>query len=122
MSSRRDFLATLGAGSLGALAGCLGDDEIGGEWTRAGFDNRNSGYAPQHRGPGSNPTVKWSTHVPDGYNDSSPVLVDDEVYIGYASDELTGAPSKVGVRILDIETGETTGDITVTRYRDKREP
>ncbi len=114
MPSRRNFLATVAVGSLGALAGCLGDEEVRGDWPRAGFDNRNSGYAPQHQGPGSNPKVKWSTSVPEGYYASSPVLVDDRVYVGYANDEHNRGSVKVGVRVLDIETGETKDNFPVT--------
>ncbi|WP_423746294.1 PQQ-binding-like beta-propeller repeat protein (plasmid) [Haladaptatus sp. SPP-AMP-3] len=113
MPSRRDVLAAVGTGSVGLLAGCTGDDSIRGDWPRAGYDVRNSGDAPRHRGPKSNPVVKWSARIPETYNVSSPVLADDSVYVGYGNDEYSDGPTNVGIRVLDIDTGETKDDFTV---------
>lgn len=114
MPSRRDILAAVGTGSAGLLAGCTGDDSIRGDWHRAGYDDGNSGDAPRHRGPKSNPVVKWSAHIPETYTVSSPVLVGDSVFVGYGNDEFSNGAETVGVRVLDIETGERKGDFAVT--------
>ncbi|WP_231187191.1 PQQ-binding-like beta-propeller repeat protein [Haladaptatus sp. DYF46] len=122
MPSRRDVLAAVGTGSIGLLAGCTGDDPVRGDWHRAGYDDGNTGDARRHRGPKSNPVVKWSARIPETYNVSSPVLVDDSVYVGYGNDEFSSGADTVGVRVLDLETGRPKDDFEVaTSPRDATE-
>lgn len=84
---RRECLATLGVG-LGSLAGCLSRSEreserttptgqptgtatpepvdplsIDGQWSMAGYDQANTGYAPEATGPTTEPSVRWSKTV-----------------------------------------------------------
>jgi len=112
--SRRTFLGAVGAGGLGALAGCTDDDPVDGRWYRAGYDDRNTGHAPRRRGPGSDPTVRWSADVPESYHTPSPVLADDRVYLGHASGGPAGQSVRVGLRVLDAGVGEARRDVTVT--------
>lgn len=113
MPSRRDVLAALSTAGVAALAGCSGTDEVDGRWPRAGYDERSTGYAPGVRGPGSNPTVKWTARVPDGVYASSPVLRGDRVYLGYETEPYADRLREVGLRILDAGTGEVRRDVTV---------
>ena len=114
MPSRRAFLTALSTCGIGTLAGCSGEKRVSSRWPRAGYDDRNTGYAPHVSGPGSTPTVKWTADVPDGQYPSSPVLHDDRVYVGYGTDSVHEGPQKVGLRVLDAGTGETHRDVTVT--------
>lgn len=117
MPSRRQLLTAVSVGGLGALAGCSSRNKVDGRWPRAGYDDGNTGYAPERRGPGATPTVAWSSDVPDGYYSSSPVLYEDRVYIGYATEPYRDGPQEVGLRVLDAGTGDQRRDVTVTSYR-----
>ena len=116
MPSRRAFLAALGTGAVGALAGCSGSGAVAGRWPRAGYDDRNSGFAPDVRGPTGTLAVKWQTDVPEGVYASTPVLADDRVYVGYGVQRHNDQPRRVGIRILDAGSGETRANFTVARY------
>ena len=89
---------------------------MNGRWPRAGYDDRNSGYAPDRAGPGSTPTRKWTADVPEGRYASSPALDGDRVFLGYATSRYRDAPRRVGLRVLDARTGATRRDATVTTY------
>ncbi|SDQ32964.1 outer membrane protein assembly factor BamB family protein [Natronobacterium texcoconense] len=118
MPSRRAVLATLAAGGLGTIAGCLGDeDPVTGRWPRAGYDDTNTGFVPESDGPGSSLTTSWRADVPRGnaYVHSTPVLVDERLYVCHPAVEDDGSQHVV-VRVLDAATGETLERFTVTEY------
>lgn len=116
MPSRRTVLASLGTAGFGSVGGCFESEAVSGRWPRAGYDDQNTGHTPDVSGPGANPTVKWSTEIPEGVFDSSPVLVDDRVYLGYGTNRRGGTHGRVGLLILDAGTGEIIQDVTITTY------
>jgi outer membrane protein assembly factor BamB len=118
MPSRRDFLAALGAGGAGALAGCSSRRSPSGRWPRAGFDDGNTGYAPEQSGPGGEASVRWSFELPrqGWYSVSSPVVAGDRAFVGYGEPAAGDASARVGLRVLDLATGESVRDVTVATY------
>ena len=112
MTSRRDVLRGIAAGSLVGLAGCT-DETVSGEWPRAGYDRRNTGDATDRDGPGRSLTTAWSASVPESLNRHAPTVVDGRVYVGTASDGV-GGDGTVGFRVFDAADGDRVRDVTVT--------
>jgi outer membrane protein assembly factor BamB len=118
MPSRRDLLAGLAAGGVGALAGCSSRRDATGRWPRVGYDDRNTGYAPDVRAPGGSATVAWSFEFPrhGWYSVSSPVVAGDRAFVGYGEPATSEASARVGLRVLDLATGESVRDVTVATH------
>jgi len=118
MPSRRAFLAALGAGGVGALAGCSSRRHAAGEWPRIGYADGNTGYAPDLRGPGGSTAAAWSFQFPrEGwYSVSSPVVAGDRAFVGYGEPAASDASARVGLRVIDLATGESVRDVTVATY------
>jgi outer membrane protein assembly factor BamB len=118
MPSRREFLAAIGAGGLGTVAGCSSRQPATGDWPRVGYDDGNAGYAPDERGPSGSTSVRWAVEFPrDGwYSVSSPVVADDRAFLGYGEPAADEADARVGLRVLDLSTGESVRDVTVASY------
>jgi outer membrane protein assembly factor BamB len=107
-STRRRFLATLGAGSLAATAGCVTLDEPArnGTWPTAGFTD-----ARTHRTDAFGPTgylyPSWSAETNEGAPNATPVVHDtyDAVYV-LQSNHSADVPRTASVAAYDAATGE----------------
>ena len=85
-STRRQFIATAGAVTASALAGC-GEggsyDRTAGiasqttDWPTIGHDYAHTGYAPKEAGPTQEPEVAWQHDI--GMPRGNPVIVGDRV-------------------------------------------
>ncbi|WP_276261553.1 PQQ-binding-like beta-propeller repeat protein [Haloglomus litoreum] len=122
MPSRRAVLAAMGAagtaGAVGAarVAGVRRPVSVDGEWYRAAYDSQRTGYGPERTGPGTGLTRRWSTPVPEGVHQSSPVLVGDGTFVVGA--DASGGDGPRAVRFLELDTasGAVRTDTVVTRY------
>jgi outer membrane protein assembly factor BamB len=116
MPSRRDLLATLGAGVVAGLAGCSGSDcspvePVGTDWPQPGGDPANTAAAPDHdvRSPVGE---RWRTQAGGG----SEVLA----FAGAAVDTdrivALGRTTDVGfLTRFDTASGEQTDHVRVPR-------
>ncbi|WP_396610706.1 PQQ-binding-like beta-propeller repeat protein [Haloferax sp. S1W] len=105
-STRRQFLAALGASALSATAGCVSSNgaTYEGTWSRPGFDDARTGFSPA-TGPTGPLTVAWRTDVFDGYPTTSPVVADGVVYYLHTRGG-RGHPHESVVSAFDAATGE----------------
>lgn len=93
--SRRHALASLGAGGVGLLAGCLnafggvqsddhhvsGTVDISGTWPSPDFDTANTRHVPGATGPDSDPTEAWRYCMPENRSVSgAPAVQGGTVY------------------------------------------
>jgi outer membrane protein assembly factor BamB len=122
MPSRRAMLAAIGAaGAAGAVgtarvAGVRRPVDVDGEWYRAAYDRQRTGNGRERTGPNPGLTRRWSTAIPDGVHQSSPVLVADSAYVvGADSSSQTEDPA-VHFLEVDIASGAVESDTVVTRY------
>jgi len=68
-------------------------------WSQFGHDARNTGYAPDAAGPSSNPELAWRFDAGTPTMNTSPVVVDEIVYV-------PGSGDPGSIHAVDIETGE----------------
>jgi len=114
MPSRREYLGGLAAGALVGLAGCTDDEEVTGEWPRAGFGRQNTADATDRPGPGLQPTRAWHAAVAEDLT-STPALADGRLFVGYGTNHATD-PRRVGFRVFDAASGDLERDVTVGTY------
>lgn len=107
-STRRSFLAALGATSLAASAGCVTVDAPSrdGVWPTAGYTDARTHHTPTD-GPTGYLYPSWSAETGEGYPLSTPVVDDatDSVYVlqsNYSAEE----PRTASVVAFDAATGE----------------
>ncbi len=104
MPSRRAFLAAIGTGVAGGLAGCLdggsgdtpspGSDEST-EWPVRNYDRYGRAFVPDAAVPRSEPNERFSTPL-DGTPRERPVVAGGRVF----------QPTWAGIEALDAESGE----------------
>jgi len=104
MPSRRTFLAAVGAGVVGSLAGCIdgatdgapspGSDEST-EWPVRNYDRYGAAYVPDAAVPRSEPSERFSTPL-DGTPRGRPVVAGGRVF----------QSTWGGMEALDAESGE----------------
>lgn len=104
MPSRRTFIAAVGTGVVGTLAGCTGEtrgtapdpgtDEST-EWPMHNYDRFGSAYVPDAAVPRSNPSERFDVSL-EGTPNGRPIVVDGQVF------QSTWA----GIEVFDAESGE----------------
>jgi len=103
MPSRRAYLAAVGTGVVGSLAGCIdgnrGDPSPGSdestEWPLRNYDRFGTAYVPDAAVPRSEPSERFIAPL-DGTPRGRPVVADGQVF----------QPTWAGIEAFDTESGE----------------
>ncbi len=113
-TTRRQFLATLGAAGLVSTAGCVSYDRptYEGTWSRRGYDDAQTGSSPA-TGPTGDLYVSWRADVFEGYPPTSPVVADETVYHLHTRGGRDTQHDTV-VSAFDAATGEERWQTTVS--------
>jgi len=106
--SRRTVLKAAGASSLlGTFlseASATGATATESDWPQFQYDAQNTGYNPNAAGPTGELTERWSFSTL-GEVVSSPVVVDDTVYVGSKDGKVYALDAQTGEKEWEYETG-----------------
>lgn len=124
MPSRRAVLATSGSALLAGCGGFRRDPTVTGSWPQIGYDRARAGV-PDHDLDGPEPplTSAWSRSLPPyGGSNTSPILADGTLYVGYTDGPQPGASGErtVTIEAVDPGTGDSQWTATATTTRERR--
>jgi outer membrane protein assembly factor BamB len=108
-TTRRTFLAALGAGLVGTAGTAGASTQTGGRWPLFQFDPRNTGHAPRREGPRDAAGAEWGYLDGDAV-ESTPVVTGDTVYVADAgASEVVALDRSSGTERWRVETNSTPG-------------
>jgi len=108
---RRGFLGATGGVLVGgrlltsATGTSAATQQATEEWRQFGYDDANTGYAPDNTGPVEDITEQWSYQTGGAVN-SSPAVADGTVYVGSSDDNVYALDAADGTEQWSYQTGD----------------
>lgn len=107
--SRRRLLAALGTGATVSLAGCSAMNRrttVSGSWQTRGYGPARTGAPADVSGPEPPLKRRWKADFVGDWNQSSPVVAGDTVYLGSMTGGMSGREAETYLNAFDASTGE----------------